>query len=244
MGLSLFSAKKAVLSPRTLYMRRVKERDMDPRVRKMFDDNYYRKPLYAFTAATMQNRDILIDADLDADSLVLDVGAFVGDWSEKVADRYGCTVHGFEPATGAFEIAETKLAGRRNVHLHNYGLGGNDRSARLALAGPGSTIYTDSSPMGRFEDIEIRDVAGVLDELGIDHIDLLKVNIEGGEFDLLDRLVETGWMPKISQTMVQFHEFHANAYWRRFTARRALRRTHTEVWNYPWVWEYWRVATS
>jgi hypothetical protein len=112
MAISLFALKKAVLLPRTTYMRRVKERDMDPRVRKIFDDNYYRKPLYAFTAATMQNRDILIDADIDDGSTVFDVGAFVGDWSEKVADRYGCSIHAFEPASGAFARARKRLQDR------------------------------------------------------------------------------------------------------------------------------------
>jgi len=213
---------------------------MDPRVRKMFEDNYYRKPLYAFTGATMRNRDILIDADLDADSLVLDVGAYVGNWAEKVSDRYACTIHGFEPASGAVARAEKLLGARTNVHVHQYALGASDQTARLAMAGPGSSVHTSVSPMGSYEDITIRDVAAVLDELGIDEIDLLKVNIEGGEFDLFDRLVETGWMPRIRQTMIQFHEFHPNAHWRRFTVRRALRRTHTEVWDYPWVWEFWR----
>jgi FkbM family methyltransferase len=220
-------------------MRRVKERDMDERVRKMFEVNYYRKPLYGFTGATMRNPDILVDAALDADSLVLDVGAYVGNWSEKVSDRYSCTIHAFEPASSAVQRAQKRLAGRPNVHVHPYGLGAVDQTARLAMAGPGSSVHTSVSPMGSYEDIAIRDVAAVLDELGIVEVDLLKVNIEGGEFDLLDRLTATGWMPRIRQTMIQFHEFHPNAYWRRFTARRALRRTHTEVWDYPWVWEFW-----
>jgi FkbM family methyltransferase len=240
MALSLYSAKKAVLYPRTVYMRRVKERDMDDRVRKMFEVNYYRKPLYAFTGATMRNPEILVDADLAADSVVLDVGAYIGAWSEKVSDRYGCTIHAFEPASVALRSAEKRLKGHANVHLHPYGLGATDQTARLSMAGPGSSTHTGSSPLGAFEDISIRDVTGVLDELGIDQVDLLKVNIEGGEFDLFDRLTETGWLPRIRQTMIQFHEFHPNPYWRRFRVRRALRRTHTEVWDYPWVWEFWQ----
>jgi FkbM family methyltransferase len=240
MTISIYSAKKAALYPRTLYMRRVKERDMDERVRKMFEDNYYRKPLYDFTAATMANRDILVDADLDSDSVVLDVGAYVGDWSLKIFERHACTVHAFEPASVALAEAEPRLRGHSSIHLHPYGLGGADQTARLAVAGPGSSIYSGTSPMGSFQDIEIRDVAAALDQLGLDEIDLMKVNIEGGEFDLFDRLVESGWMPRVRQTMIQFHEFHRNAHWRRFTIRRALRRTHDEVWNYPWVWEFWQ----
>ncbi|MGH9026660.1 MAG: FkbM family methyltransferase, partial [Acidimicrobiia bacterium] len=90
--------------------------------------------------------------------------------------------------------------------------------------------------------VQLRDVVGVLEELGIDHVDLLKVNIEGGEFELFDRLNETGWLPRMRVVSVQFHEWHPKAYRRRRAVRRALRRDHREVWNYPWVWELWQLA--
>jgi hypothetical protein len=40
--------------------------------------------------------------------------------------------------------------------------------------------------------------------------------------------------------MVQFHEFHPKAYRRRRHNRRSLARSHQQVWDYPWIWEYWR----
>ena len=82
----------------------------------------------------------------------------------------------------------------------------------------------------------------MLDELGIEQIDLMKVNIEGGEYDLIDRLDTAGWLPRIALVSVQFHEWHPHAYRRRRAARRALPRHHVECWNYPWVWELWRRA--
>jgi hypothetical protein len=87
--------------------------------------------------------------------------------------------------------------------------------------------------------VQIRDVVGVLDELGIREVDLLKVNIEGGEYDLFDRLIETDWLRSVRLVSVQFHEWHPKAYRRRRAIRRALARSHTEVWCYSWVWEYW-----
>jgi len=74
----------------------------------------------------------------------------------------------------------------------------------------------------------------------IDEIDVLKINIEGGEYDLIDRLDQAGWLPRIRIVLVQFHEWHPKAYRRRRTNRRALQRHHREVWGYPWVWEQWQ----
>jgi hypothetical protein len=130
------------------------------------------------------------------------------------------------------------------VQLFRYGLGAEDSVAHLSAAGPGSSIYAKDSPLGESAEVSIRDVVAVLDELEVDQVDLMKVNIEGGEFDLFDRLIEAGRLPSIRQIMIQFHEFHPDAYRRRHRVRKALRRSHEVVWDYPWVWEMWRRVGS
>jgi hypothetical protein len=88
--------------------------------------------------------------------------------------------------------------------------------------------------------VQIRDVVAAFEKLGLEEIDLLKVNIEGGEYDLFDRLTSADWLRRIRFVSVQFHEWHPHAYRRRRAVRRALRRQHVECWNYAWVWELWR----
>jgi len=239
---SLYELKKWVLTPRTRRKRR-QEADMDERARTMFELHYYRRQMYDFLGATMANPDILVDVDLDEHSVVLDVGAFVGHWADKIDKRYGSRIYAFEPAAAGVEKMRALFADRPNVEVFDYGLGNQNLNVELALAGPGSSIYAESAPWG-FADVEIRDIVEVLDELGLDHIDLLKVNIEGGEFDLFDRLIDADWMPRIDQVLIQFHEWHPRAYLRRWKIRRVLRRSHDEVWDYSWVWEYWRRTPS
>jgi FkbM family methyltransferase len=241
MPLSLYTTKKILLTPRTVYKRRT-TKDLDPATRMMFEQNYYRQPMFDFLVATMMKPDILTDHAIGPDSVVLDVGAFIGDWSEKISTRYGSVIHAFEPGPSALRQMAERLDDHPNVHQHPYGLGRRDETASLALSGPGSTIYADSGTYGTVE-VPIRDAVAVLDELGLDHVDLLKVNIEGGEYDLIDRLDEAGWLPRIDLLMVQFHEFHPKAYRRRRHNRRSLARTHEQVWDYPWIWEYWRRRT-
>lgn len=238
MDLSLYRIKKALLTPRTAYKRR-KEKDMPPIVRKMYEVHYYRKPVYDFTGATVAYPDILVTADLDESDVVVDIGAYIGDWSQKVWNRYHPTIYAFEPAPAGFKKASERFAGNDKVKVFDYGLGAADEKVSLALAGPGSSIYDGSGAFGSTE-VLVRDVAAVFDELGLDEIGLLKINIEGAEFDLLDRLIDTGWLPKVRQLMVQFHEWHPHAYWRRFELRRRFREEHELVWDFPWVWELWR----
>lgn len=238
MSLTLYEVKKAALTPRTAYMRR-KERDMDPRARPIFELNYYRKPVYEFTGATMVNPAILVDVPIDGSAVVFDVGAYVGDWSQKLWDRCQPTIYAFEPAPGPFRSVVQRFEGNDRVHPFEWGLGAEDATATLALAAAGSSIYDDEGAMGKV-DVTIRDVVGVLDQLGLERLDLLKVNIEGGEYDLFDRLDEAGWLPRIDHILVQFHEWHPKAYRRRRRNRRAFAASHREVWGWSWVWEYWQ----
>jgi FkbM family methyltransferase len=205
----------------------------------MLELHAYGRPIYDFIEATAAKPDILVDVDVDDRSVVLDVGAYSGDWSEQISQRYGSTIFAFEPDPTAFPKLVERLASHRNTRALSYGLGSRDHVASLALAGPGSSIYGASGAFGSAE-VQIRDVASVLDELGVDRVDLIKVNIEGGEYDLFDRLIETSWLHRMRLVSVQFHEWHRRAHSRRRRIRRSLRAAHEQVWNYPWVWEYWR----
>ncbi|TMA87233.1 MAG: FkbM family methyltransferase, partial [Deltaproteobacteria bacterium] len=75
---------------------------------------------------------------------------------------------------------------------------------------------------------------------GIETIALMKINIEGGEYDLLDHLIETGFVSRIDNIQVQFHDFVAEAESRMVRIQERLSQTHAITYQYPFVWENWR----
>jgi FkbM family methyltransferase len=235
--ISRYALKRALLAPWRLYQRR-REPSRDPVARSMLELHSYSRALYAFMAATAEKPDLLTDSELDERSVVLDLGAYDGAWSRAIVDRYQAHVYAFEPDPISFRKLEQRREAPRIVAF-DYGLSAADGTAEIGLAGPGSSIYTSEGLFGTAS-VRIRDVVTVLEELGLESVDLLKVNIEGAEYDLFDRLVAADWLGRIRQVSVQFHEWHPHAHRRRNAIRRALRVTHDEVWNYPWVWELWR----
>ena len=175
--------------------------------------------------------------------MVLDVGAYDGAWAQGIVDRSGAQVYAFEPDPTSLRKLHARFPAGGRVAVLDYGLSGADRTVDLALDGPGSSV-SDGGGMFGTARVELRDVVGALDELGLDAVDLLKVNIEGGEYDLFDRLVAAGRLGRMRYVSVQFHEWHPKAHARRAAARRALRVDHDEVWCYPWIWELWRARRT
>ncbi len=236
---SRYELKRALLWPRRAYRRR-REPTQDRMARSMLELHSYGRPLYGFMAATAAHPDLLFDADLRADSVVLDVGAYDGAWAQGIVDRSGARVYAFEPDPTSLRKLHARFPAGSRVTVFEYGLGAADRTVDLGLAGPGSSVHEADGMFGSAR-VEIRDVVGVLDELGIDTVDLLKVNIEGSEYELFDRLIAARRLDRMRYVSVQFHEWHPRAHARRAAIRRALAVHHEQVWCYPWIWELWRV---
>ena len=241
-----YATKRRLLRPVTAWRRRHVEKQ-GPFNRAVFEANDYRPTIQRFAAVARQRPDILVDADLREGAVVLDVGAYEGMWARRVLERADVRgprdlrVHAFEPDPSSIERLRDAMGTERRVQLHPYGLGGRDRVEQMAVGGPGSSVFGDPAAPEFFgsAQVELRDVDGVLASIGADRIDLMKINIEGGEFELLDRLHETGWLASAGPVIIQFHEFAPDAYRARRRNRRQLAASHQCTWNYTWVYERW-----
>lgn len=234
--LVLYPLKNALLTPRTMVRRR-REKDLDPAFRRAFEYNHYAPAFYDFIGHMVGEPEMLIDFGLDETSTVFDVGAFDGSWSKALWEKARPTIYAFEPAPNPFRRATEALADADRIHVLEYGLGARDETLSLGLSAAGSSLFAEGT-IGSTP-VEVRDVVGVLEELGLERLDVIKLNIEGAEYDLLDRLAATGWLDRIDTVLVQFHEWHPHAYRRRWQIRRALAAAHVEAWCHPWVWECW-----
>jgi FkbM family methyltransferase len=157
-----------------------------------------------------------------------------------IAARYDARVYAFEPDPTAFPRLCNQLARHPKATPLSYGLGAGDATRELALAGPGSSLYEVAGAFGT-RSVEIRDVTAVVDTLAPTGVGVMKLNVEGAEYEVLERLIASGRLPRVRQLLVQFHEWHPKAYRRRRAIRRVLAQTHDEVWSYPWLWELWRL---
>lgn len=232
--------KKWLMKPWVLYKRR-HERHQTGFMQKALELHYYRPAFYRFVAASVTNPHILHEADINADSIVIDIGAYTGDWAKHLLDRYNPTVYAFEPNPNIFQVLERKKKHYPKLNPHPYGLGSRNEILPMSMADLGSSFFEhdEKSPDTPWREAEIKSVRDVWKALDFQDVDLVKINIEGAEYELLEQMIDSDLMSSVRIFMIQFHEWHPGAYKRRRRIRRALRKTHKLDWDYHFVWEKW-----
>lgn len=180
-----------------------------------------------------------LDYPLNENSVVFDVGGFVGDWAAAIEKRYGSKVYVFEPNPESFKALEDAFRSSLKVSIYPYGLSGKTKEVNLTLAGIGSSAASTVQGQSNTITILLRDIKEVVDEFSVNHIDLMKINIEGGEYSLLQRMIDAGLVTAVRDIQVQFHRCIPDADAVRRRLQEQLSKTHICVWDYPFVWESW-----
>lgn len=178
-----------------------------------------------------------LNYDLTPEDIVLDAGGFRGDFAAKIYDLYKSQIHIFEPVKIFHEHIKNRFKDNPKIVPHQYGLGRDSKKSRVHLRDD-STKLLD---YGDGELVEVRDIQLVLEDLKNPIVKLFKINIEGGEYDLLDRLIETGLVKNILNLQIQFHDFYPNAYERYKNIVNSLHKTHSQTYCYPFIWEGWKL---
>jgi FkbM family methyltransferase len=165
--------------------------------------------------------------DLKETDLVIDIGAYRGEWAETIYTNYGCKVIAIEPTEYIRDFRHGQVINKAAA-THN---------GKIQFGG--MSYYTSAFEEGTHE-YECFDINGMLKEL--DEIAVMKINIEGAEYDLLDYIISAGLHKKIRNFQVQFHQIVNRPYlmWYEGIAMK-LSKTHKCTWSYPFCWENWEL---
>jgi len=182
-----------------------------------------------------------LDYPLDENSVAFDVGTYKGEWLDSIYNRYHCKVYAFEPVISYYEDVCKRYLENDKIKIFNYGLFNKDTTLDIVSGKNDDSASIFVKEGSKKETIQLRDSVGVLKELGISYIDLMKINVEGAEYGILESLIAGGFHKIIGNIQVQFHELANNYSKRRDEIRSALSITHKETYNVPFVWENWAI---
>jgi len=151
---------------------------------------------------------------VDENRICIDCGANTGQetipWAEK-----GAEVYAFEPHPECFRILKKKTARYDKVHLYEKGVWHMNSTMNLYLReGAGASGISESSSLLKskpnvdkdsYVKVEIIDLVEFIRGLG-KRVDVLKIDIEGAEVELVQRIIDTETYKEIGMILVETHE--------------------------------------
>ncbi|MDB5252971.1 MAG: hypothetical protein JWP27_2140 [Flaviaesturariibacter sp.] len=177
---------------------------------------------------------------LTEDSVVFDLGGYEGQWTSDLYARYGCHVYVFEPVSEYASLIRKRFKNNDKIHVFDFGLAPSDADVTIEINEFASSFVNTRKGGGNSELIHLRSFSAFLDENSITKIDLMKINIEGAEFELLEHMMANGLFPLVEAFLIQFHDFVNGATTRVARIEEALSKTHHSLFNYPFVWSCWK----
>lgn len=184
-----------------------------------------------------QTQNLQYTYNLTKDSIVIDAGAYQGEFTNIIHNKYDCSIHIFEPIKSMYNLLESKFSSNPKIIINQLGLSNSTKEDIIYLNNDGSSLYGNGSS----ETINCIDIVEYLRSNKIRSVDLLKLNIEGSEYDVIERLIDQKMLSTIKNLQVQFHRFVPDCDIRRMSIHEQLSKTHTLLWNYDWIWESWSI---
>lgn len=205
--------------------------------------------------------------DLDAQSVCIDLGAFHCEWALRISNMYNRPkIYAFEAIPQIYEIGKANITGSTrpkacqcmpgctatemhtpdtytNIHLQNYAVGKENGEATISM-GPGfgaaSSLHLVSDDEQHAVKVKVLSVKTMFHDLKLTNVDVMKINIEGAEYDVLECMIANGLHKMVDNFQVQFHRLGENYLERYRDIKNALAKTHKITWEFPFIWENWK----
>lgn len=178
--------------------------------------------------------------DLTPDSLVIDCGFYKGEFTMEMARRYDCWIEAYEPVKEFWQSGIELVKKNPKICLRNHGVGRLGGRSKLNVKG---ALTGDWNFEGPLENVKMNSIRAVMDL----ECDLLKLNVEGAEFEILEAMLDYNYNRGISNLVglvdniqVQFHQVVPNFQERYEAIRAKLLETHHLTFDFPWCWENYR----
>jgi len=137
---------------------------------------------YADIVLNQINQDRFYDQIFDGeDSLtVLDIGGNIGLFSLYAHDRCAA-IYPIEPTPGHFHILTNLTKDYQNIHPLNLAISNENTTIDFYINEENTTMNSLANKYGTKVEVEAKTIKTVINELGLEHVDFIKCDIEGSE---------------------------------------------------------------
>ncbi|KAL7579584.1 hypothetical protein ACA910_007952 [Epithemia clementina (nom. ined.)] len=187
---------------------------------------------WAFDTICVQNKNNKTQQQQEQQQSILVYGVGAGeniDWDTGMIDRYGATVHLFDPTEKSIRYTtpiveayarKCSRSTRRTSKdsgpspspcLFHTPEGLSDQPGTLVFALPANPDHVSmrlaelkTADMTRTTTVRVNTLRHWMEERGHDYLDILKIDIEGSEYAVLESLLDDDFLP-FTQLLVEYH---------------------------------------
>ena len=173
---------------------------------------------------------------LNQRGLVLDLGAYLGEYTEVILKKNKqMTFWLYEPIPEFFSVCTNRFKNKENIVVYQNAVSADGRNFQMQIDGlrsrKESRIFSDSVTI---ESLSIQEIFDTVIE-----IELVKMNIEGMEYECLEQLIRTNSLIKARYLLIQFHDFEKDSHKRRDLIRKQMEKDFKNIYTFEWMWELW-----
>jgi FkbM family methyltransferase len=123
-------------------------------------------------------------------------------------ERFGCHVYAFDPTPRAIEHVKKTVGKNDKYHFSEIGLW-NEKD-KLKFYAPKKQMHVSHSLLNiqntdEYIIVDVERLSGIMKSLGHEKIDLLKLDIEGAEYSVIDSIIEDGL--NVNIVCLEFDEY-------------------------------------
>jgi FkbM family methyltransferase len=149
-------------------------------------------------------------ARLGERATILDLGCNVGYTVLHFAHEYpDARVFGVEMDRDNFDLARTNTEGQTNITLLHRAVSISNGTVSYNKTAPEDAYHINRGPAGAADQettVEAMTIGSLLQELGIEHVDYLKMDIEGEEVRVLNEdLGDLSWLKMVDMLNIEVH---------------------------------------
>lgn len=147
--------------------------------------------------------------DLDNCKTVLDIGANVGLWTKYILSRNARKVYSFEPNKKALDHLRYGVRNESNVTIVEKAVYKEDATLKFYINEENSltsSVLPESGHSPSY-DVDAISLENAINLTGEDKIDLVKIDIEGAEFDIIENLPQHVF-DRIDSFLIEYHDFY------------------------------------
>jgi len=122
-----------------------------------------------------------------------------------------------------------------------FALGSQNRQVNFYQSENGSSQFYKEGESYR---VKMVDVYNFFTNYLPNRIDLICINIEGGEYELLPRMIEKRLLNRCKNIQIQFHKVNKNSFNMRKKILTQIRKTHKSTFSYPFLWEGFEIKSK